>query len=230
MGGASQIDAELELLRAAVPKHYDYYHLISGMDFPLKSQDEIHNFFELNSEKEFIHFGSNSDARLRCQFYWLFQERIGNVVGASILRKICNKLRNISIGIQKILNINRIKKYGEYENISIGSTWFSITDDLASFVLSQKSRIQKCYKNTFCCDEVFLQTIVINSSFYNQLYSKKVDDYHANMRYIDWVRGKPYVWRSMDYDELINSEYLFARKFDERVDSEIIDKIYKVLK
>ena len=28
-----------------------------------------------------------------------------------------------------------------------------------------------------------------------------------------------------DFDELVKSEYLFARKFDDRVDSKIIDKI-----
>ena len=46
------------------------------------------------------------------------------------------------------------------------------------------------------------------------------------MRKIDWERGNPYVWHEKDYDELINSEYLFARKFDENVDKNIIDKIY----
>ena len=88
----------------------------------------------------------------------------------------------------------------------------------------------KCYRNTFCCDEVFLQTLVVNSKFYDKLYLKTNDDYHANMRDIDWKRGQPYVWRNLDYYELMNSNYLFARKFDERVDSEIINKLYTRLK
>ena len=43
--GGSQIRAELSLLKCAVKKKYDYYHLVSGADLPIKTQDEIHQFF-----------------------------------------------------------------------------------------------------------------------------------------------------------------------------------------
>ena len=36
----------------------------------------------------------------------------------------------------------------------------------------------------------------------------------------------PYTWHKEDFGELVNSDFLFARKFDENVDSEIIDMIY----
>lgn len=49
------------------------------------------------------------------------------------------------------------------------------------------------------------------------------------MRYIDWNRGNPYVWKINDYKELINSEYLFARKFDYNIDRYIVDKISEKL-
>ena len=45
-GGYSQTACELALLKAAVPRRYAYYHLLSGSDFPLKSQDQIHQFFK----------------------------------------------------------------------------------------------------------------------------------------------------------------------------------------
>ena len=38
-GSYSQIHSELVLLKAAVPGHYSYYHLLSGTDLPIKSQD-----------------------------------------------------------------------------------------------------------------------------------------------------------------------------------------------
>ena len=88
----------------------------------------------------------------------------------------------------------------------------------------------KCYKDTYCCDEVFLQTLVYNSSYKNNLYSYIIDDYHANMRDIDWKRGRPYTWRNTDFDELMASDYLFARKFDEQIDDQIVYKIYMRLK
>lgn len=42
----SQVQCELFLLRNAVNKgEFAYYHLLSGMDFPIKSQEYIHDFF-----------------------------------------------------------------------------------------------------------------------------------------------------------------------------------------
>ena len=35
---------------------YDYYHHISGVDMPLKTPNEIDEFFKNNAKKEFIHF------------------------------------------------------------------------------------------------------------------------------------------------------------------------------
>lgn len=229
-GGESQIETELELLRAATKRKYDYYHLISGMDLPLKTQNEIHKFFEKHTGKEFVHFGSNEDARKRCQYYWLYQEALGSVANAGVSKKVCNKLRTLSIFVQRLIDIDRVKKYGICENVAVGSQWFSISDSLAHYVVSKEREILKCYKNTYCCDEVFLQTLVKNSSYKNNLYSYAVDDYHANMRDIDWKRGRPYTWRNTDFDELMESDYLFARKFDEQIDNQIIDRIYMRLK
>ena len=45
------------------------------------------------------------------------------------------------------------------------------------------------------------------------------------MRYIDWNHGEPYVFRKTDFRRLQNSKALFARKFDENIDDEIIDLI-----
>lgn len=225
-GGESQIETELELLRAATKRKYDYYHLVSGMDLPLKTQNEIHKFFEKHTGKEFVHFGSNEDARKRCQYYWLYQEKLGNVANAIKFKKICNRLRSLSIFAQELIGVDRVKKYGIYKVIAVGSNWFSITDSLARYVVSKEQEIFRCYKNTYCCDEVFLQTLILNSPYKNNLYSYAIDDYHANMRNIDWKRGKPYTWKDTDYDELMASDYLFARKFDEQVDDGIVDRIY----
>lgn len=54
-GDESQVKAEFALLRAAQSNgDYDYYHLLSGVDLPLKSQDYIHQFFEEHRGKEFV--------------------------------------------------------------------------------------------------------------------------------------------------------------------------------
>ncbi len=48
------------------------------------------------------------------------------------------------------------------------------------------------------------------------------------MRLIDWDRGNgssPYIFRSEDYEDIMASNMLFARKFDEQVDAAIIERI-----
>ena len=44
-GHSSQIEAELILLRAALYGRYDYYHLLSGVDVPVKSRAYIEEYF-----------------------------------------------------------------------------------------------------------------------------------------------------------------------------------------
>ena len=55
-GGYSQIRSELILFQSAWEHGYEYYHLISGVDLPIKTQDEIHEFFREHYGKEFIYF------------------------------------------------------------------------------------------------------------------------------------------------------------------------------
>lgn len=58
-GHYSQVLAELLLFeKAAKTGRYRYYHLLSGNDMPIKSQDYIHRFFEENDGKEFIGFSN----------------------------------------------------------------------------------------------------------------------------------------------------------------------------
>ncbi|MEH7526665.1 beta-1,6-N-acetylglucosaminyltransferase [Bacillus sp. JJ1503] len=228
-GGASQVKCELFLLSEAIKEYHQYYHLISGVDLPLKTQDEIHAFFNENQGKEFVHFDSCKVTQSeinRVKYYHFLQEFCTNIKN-NTLNKIVKAIKHLSIFVQKILCINRYK--GNFQ-IQKGSNWFSITNDLAVYVVSKKSWIQNFIRFTVSSDEIFLQTLVANSSFKNKLYNNKFDnDYRACMRYIDWKRGNPYIFQSNDFDELINSSYLFARKFNPNIDAEIINKIYEHL-
>ena len=53
-GGFSQVQVEMFLFKQAYTNGYDYYHIISGADLPLKNNEEIDSFFEKNKGKEFI--------------------------------------------------------------------------------------------------------------------------------------------------------------------------------
>lgn len=222
-GGYSQIQAEMLLLESAVTNEtpYQYYHLISGVDLPVKSQDDIHRFFDQNAGKEFISFSTKSnqtkDFLDRIAIYHFFQDKIGRNEG--FLAQIEKLLTNV----QRLLSVDRIgdKKELFYK----GTNWFSITDDLARFVVSpaQKDFINQYMKWSRCADEIFLQTIAMYSPYKDNITND-------TLRLIDWKRGNPYTFTAADYDLLMTSDCLFARKFDETADAEIIQRIAAAIK
>ena len=85
----------------------------------------------------------------------------------------------------------------------------------------------KIFKHSVCPDEIFIHTVLHNSSFRDKLYNVD-DEYKGCMRLIDWERGNPYIFRQNDYQEIMSSDRLFARKFDEK-DLEIVNMIYETL-
>lgn len=69
----------------------------------------------------------------------------------------------------------------------------------------------------------------MSSHFKAKIYSLEYNPMAA-LREIDWQRGTPYVWRNSDFDYLINSDCMFARKFDVNIDNEIIQRIINHIK
>ncbi len=227
-GGYSLIKCELELLKLALENNeLRYFHLMTGQDLILRKIDKILDFFEKYRDKNFIHFDraiKSIDRYKRIKYYRIFQDIVSK---RTFLGKIVISLfqERIFCLLQKVLGINRTKKY-ENVNFKSGSQFFSITREFAEYVVKNEKYIKKYFMYTSCGDEMFIQTLAYNSKFRETLYSKKFNDNcSANQRYIDWNTGTPYTWRSSDIEDLLESGYLFARKFDENIDSEVIDKI-----
>ncbi|WP_295341161.1 beta-1,6-N-acetylglucosaminyltransferase [uncultured Subdoligranulum sp.] len=219
-GNFSQIECELRLLEEATKQHHDYYHLLSGVDLPLKSQKEIHDFFEKNKGIEFVQFKEpeiDGETLGRVAKYHFFAKRNKRVV-EKILDRLCLSMQ-FWVDRTKSSNLTYQK----------GANWFSITHDLALFVVQNRSLIEKYFKYTICGDEMFLQTLVASSSFINKVVPNNYCDNYENICYcIDWKRGSPYVYREEDYEFLMASQQLFARKFSWNVDRNIIEKIYSI--
>ncbi len=230
-GGYSQIATELLLLREASVQQYDYYHFMSGIDMVIKSTDVFDSFFE-DKNNEFISFcGEDWNEKVKERLkYWYIE------AGRNKLKKMINK---VSIKCQKLLKVNKLKKL----NCTIvgGSNWCSITNEFVQYVFSKESWIKKVFKHSFCADELFLHMLAYHSEFKNKIYLLKIptknndydtDLYLANMRYIDWNRGKPYTFTNEDLDDLIQCPYLFARKFNltdkNNVSLELLNALHKI--
>ena len=219
-GGDSQIKVEIRLLKEATKTVHGHYHLISGMDLPIKTQDEIHRFFGEHGDTDFVAMEKdnphniNKDFLYRVDYYYLFQNRMkGNRDGRLA------QLQKKHLRRQNKRGVCRSKKSGL--DFVMGSNWFSITHRTAVYVLEAFQRYRRTFRYTICADEVFLQTLIAASP-----YADSVED--NNLRMIDWFRGNPYTFREEDFDSLMNApqDKMFARKFDERTDGKIIRKIH----
>lgn len=228
-GGYSIVEVELFLFKEAYKNKYDYYHVISGMDFPLKDNKELDAFFAKNNGLEFIQFNdetANNDPEIsrRTKYYhWLqnYRRRYSQKWKNSFFT-LCERGLLIS---QIVLRVNRTKRI-DWE-IKYGSQWISVTNAFVEELLKQEDKIMKTFSYTSCSDELFAQTVAYNCGFKDHIYTPE-SGMTQNVRLIDWTRGKngsPYTFRRCDEKLLLASENLFARKFSEKVDQDIIDII-----
>ena len=100
-----------------------------------------------------------------------------------------NRMRNKKIKIRKRTNWVSLKK--------------SSLVELVNFDIS-------IFRNTFLTDELYVQTVLSRFENFD-------DEYISSSRYIDWNRGKPYVFGHRDIAELknvVNTKYAFARKIE----------------
>ena len=203
----SQTECQVFLLNEAVKIYHDYYHLLSGQDLPIKSCEYIEKFFKKNNGVQFIHFDS-----------------------PAMRHKESSRFYHIGNGWLEVLLVRIQRKVGFDRNICTGANWYSITHELAVDFCKNSRKALSAVRYTISSDECILQNFVkrISKNKYKMYREQSDGGYDTNMRLIDWDRGNgksPYTWRSSDYEEIINSDRLFARKFDEKIDPDIIDRI-----
>lgn len=217
-GGVSLVIATLFLIREAYKNNYDRYIFISGQDIPLKTNKEIIDFFDENKDKEFTSFGNIRDYE---DMYKEMSFRLNAYNFGKIYRKLLSRRFR-----EAISNIPFIKRTTP-ENIYYGSQWWNLTNNAIKYILDyveKNPEYLKRFNYTWGSDEFFFQSILLNSSFKD----KCVDNC---LRYLIWGVGTPINLKMKDYEGIKENikDNLFARKFDENIDNDIIDRLYKDL-
>ena len=213
----SMVEAEYALFKEA-QRHgpYAYYHLLSGVDLPLKSQNYIHRFFEENQGKEFVGYTLTEmtpEISRRMQRWHIFPKHF------SRKRNLYSAFRSAFLRCQELLGIKRNRE----TVFTKGSQWVSITEEMVKYFLSQEAWAQKVFTHTFVPDECVMQTLCWDSPFREKLFSITSDG-EGCMRCIGWRDDQLIDWCSADYDSLSTSTALFARKFN-NLDISFIQRI-----
>lgn len=219
-GSDTQTIAEKLLMQKVVEMGvYDYVHLISSSDIPMMTLNYFKTYFK--KDTYYIGFIDYLEKRIYNQYneyYPIRHIKVKNRFSIIVLIHYINKL----------FKVNRLKGI----HVEKGCNWFSMDIKYVKEVLN----FNKFYifMNTSTGDEFYIQTILqrLKPKNLNRKYNYYSDEYRMTMtskmalRYIDWFRGKPYIFKECDILELkskINTQYAFARKIN---DPSIIPKIY----
>lgn len=196
--------------------YYDFISVMSGQDYPIKPVTMYFNLLEKNMGKNFISYEEESE-------WW-----------SHAITRI-NKYHFTNFGfrgryrIQFFLNAllpNRkfplpYKLYGGPRAMCMTLSTQCITY-LVNFIESDK-KLRRFIRFTWGPDEFVLPTLIMNSVYKNSVINN-------NFYYIDWSRGgsNPKTLITEDYENLISSEKMMARKFDIHQDAVILDMLDKI--
>lgn len=221
-GRYEQIQVEMLLFENA-SKHgpYGFYHLISGSDFPIKSQEQIHAYFNRYPGENFIdaHHVSLGTPEIcrRARFFHFF---VGKGWKNTLLHRVC-------LVPQLLLGVNRLRN--KDVEIYFGSNWCSLTHEFVLHLLQQSKFCEALFNHVNSCDELFVQTIAKRGNF--KIHSDSHDLVDSISRYIDWSGGgaSPKTLDVSDFEKLASSDACFARKIDSNHDKELVLRVLDMI-
>lgn len=242
-GDYSQIEAELELFEtAAKQENYSIYHLLSGVDLPLDTAENIYNFFDSRKEYNFLTMVSDelfirNKVYERVAFKTMLPHLTVRTVNNNFLRSVLKIYRKFEVELQRIFKVDYFKKFNL--ELKYASNWCSLNKEAVDILLEEKRLIATIFKNTKVNDELFIPTILQKHQLLNTVYSieptnDKPTDFQGNLRYINWWDGSPYTWTdsSDDIDQLKRGKALghkFSRKFDLESNPNLKEEILTII-
>ena len=213
--GYSTVLATFECIKEIVATgiKYDFINFMSGQDYPIKTADQINDFFIKNKGFEFLSFrdfkNEWTEGLIRMEKYYLSDFHFkGKYMVENLINSIMPK-RELP---------NDLLPFGK-------SMFWMLSPDAAMYVVNTVENDKKLSDFFWLCwasDEFVFQTILMNSSMKDKVINN-------NYRYIDWSKGgaSPKTLDKTDAEKIKASTDLFARKFDMTESPEILDIIDK---
>ena len=207
-GDVSQIKAEHALYKASFQEgKYAYYHLISGTHFPLKSNDDLHKWFDGCDGACVMRQVPVSESEIQKRFgqYHFFLKHLVSK------KKFVNKAYHLGwrmmLGIQKRLGIKRDASFIRGK----ASQWCSLSEEAVKMLIQNENVSLKRFRRSFCCDEFFVRSVIEDSGI-PIIYDNRIC-------YVEFRRTTPRKFSESDFDKLISSDALFFRKLiDKNID------------
>jgi hypothetical protein len=225
-GSFACMQASLNGLKAVKDsgKDFDQVLLLSGQDYPIKSNEDIDAFFESSPHSIFLDFfpipnyekwpGSDRGGWYRVDKYY---------IGLKWYEFFVSKSLNLLSTYVPFLRRKMPKGMKPFT----GSQWWSMDMYGLNYILDYELAhpgYRAFHQYTFAPDELYIQMILANSTDERIVQSLTPN----NKRFMLWEKSDsahPNTLRLSDFEAIQASTHLFARKFDASVDSEILDRI-----
>lgn len=213
--GSWSIGAATVLLMKEVLKNrqIEYIHVISGQDWLTIPSKNIYDKF-IDNDRIYMTYSKAKNVKKKGESIILWQKYYFNydkINRRSTFGKIYH--RGLLL-IQSLLRINKFKKLGINLEIYSGENWVDMPRDAVEYCinyLESHPNLLKMLQTGCFSDEFWMQTILCNSPEFKQ---RIVKNHH---RYIKWQKqhgSYPAILDMSDFDNIINGDYIFARKFD----------------
>lgn len=207
-GSVNHLRAILLLMNEA-QKHSDlqYFHLITGNDYPIPSLSELKQFCELHRNDNYLEYfklprsgWDGEDGLARINYYWPQRWlRPGECQKGYLLTAFLVKLQR-KLGLCRRFDFFDGHLYG-------GGTYWSVSREAVEYALGflqAHPRYLRRFRGTKIAEEICLPTLWANSD---------LPLTNNSMRYIEWgPEASPRVLTADDYEKVIHSGCLFCRK------------------
>jgi hypothetical protein len=184
---------------------YERAILLSGQDYPIKSNQYIHEFFDKNSDKNFIDYFA-----LNAKNIWMHDEGQFNV----------ERRTDLFFGYRSRGFFLPVKRKIPYGYVGYGCiAWWSLTRECVEYIagfIENNKKFMDFIRHTYLPEEIFFSTLLANSPLRHTLVNKTLR--HINIPSTELLTLK-------DFQSLEASPDLFARKFDVNIDTVILDEI-----
>lgn len=218
-GSISEVECQVELLRKALEGGtYDYIVYLSGLDYPVWSNERIEECFAKAGGKEILSgiamVGQGRAAYPYTDFHPFANHswRSGSLKDKA--RGAARKLLNLS-SIHKTLSIHCAEKtYILYK----GASSWAITPGLAKLIVKEwdeNKRLHEYFRTSYRPIETFIPTVALNSDYAANCtiikgHYKGIDSL-STLTYIDGG-NEPKVLTEVDYADITAEGKMFCRK------------------
>ncbi len=211
-GSFATVEATFRLIREGL--HFSdiaYFHLISGQCRHVKPVDYIHDYFHTHAGKEFIQSVDMAamptfSSRFTI-FHWHDYYNLRSVKWKDVTLR---RLSKIARAIQKAMlpfGLRRRTPEG-FPPLYVGSAWWSLTAECCRYMLAfaaENPSFLKRFKYTQLADEMFFQTLIMQSRFRESVA-------HRNLRFIAF-KTRHAEELTMEHALAVSgADILFARK------------------